>query len=66
MIYDNWKVQTARKRLHVTQADVAPWLGLRQSQLSLKETGKEPFTTEELSKLAELYGEDLDAFKPGK
>lgn len=64
MVYDNWKVQMARKRAGFRQADVAERLGLSQCRLSHKETGKDLFTLVELNKLADLYGVGLDAFKP--
>ncbi len=61
--YDNHKVTMERNRAGLRQGKVAQLIGLRQPQLSLKETGKGPFTTQELNALATLYGVALDAFK---
>lgn len=44
------------------QQEAAAHIGITHNTLSSKETGKTPFTFDEVEKLAELYGVDLNAF----
>lgn len=52
-----------RESVCLSQTQVAKYLGVDQSMLSMVEAGQRSFATEQLQKLLDLYGYDMSIFK---
>src|SRR3989339_1915549 len=53
------RVSSARKKLGITQEDLATAIGSTQSAIARMEAGNQNFTTQMLTRLSEVLGEDL-------
>lgn len=53
------KISLARKRIFMTQEDLANALGTTQSAVARMESGNQNFTTDMLTRLSEILGENL-------
>lgn len=60
-----FKLLQARKLANLTQEDVAKILGINRQSYTNKETGKYPFTLDEMFKLSQYFGVKMeDLFMP--
>ena len=59
------KLQEARKKLGLTQLQVAKLIGINKAQLSYYETAAREINLNILEKLANLYGYKIDYFVTG-
>lgn len=57
------RMKELREQAKLRQGHVAAYLGVDQSYLSKMETGERTMSVEQLEKLAELYGCDLEVFE---
>ncbi|MBQ8781468.1 MAG: helix-turn-helix transcriptional regulator [Oscillospiraceae bacterium] len=54
------RLKDLREDMDITQKDVAEFLGMKQSQYSLYETGQRKLSVSEYIRLAEFYNVSLD------
>lgn len=57
------RMKELREQANLRQSQVAAYLGVDQSYLSKMETGERAISVEQLERLAELYGCDLEVFE---
>src|SRR5882757_7769062 len=60
------RLRQAREEAGLTQQQVAEWLGIRRPGVVEVESGKRAVKSDELAKLATLYGRSLSWFARGK
>ncbi|MGL5153281.1 MAG: helix-turn-helix transcriptional regulator [Clostridium sp.] len=54
-----WKLRGAIREKNITQNQLATYLGISNSTLSLKLNGKSQFTLEEAKKISEILSKDV-------
>lgn len=57
------RMKELREQAKLRQGQIAAYLGVDQSYLSKMETGERAISVEQLERLAELYGCDLEVFE---
>lgn len=57
------RIKELREQANLRQNQVAAYLGVDQSYLSKMETGERAISVEQLERLSELYGCDLEVFE---
>ena len=55
------KIKAYRTLKDLTQGEIAEVIGITQTTYSKKENGKIPFTLAEAKKIADLFGQNIDA-----
>ena len=57
----NERIKNFRNRLHLSQENVANFLGINRATYTQMENGKRKITAEDISRLSELFGVTADA-----